>query len=306
MISIVIPIYNEEENIQELYRRTIEALKSFTSDFEIICVDDGSKDNTYKKLLACNSIDNRFKIISLSRNFGHQRAILAGLSVTLGECIGIMDGDLQDPPELFQNFYEKIMEGFDVVYAVRKTRKESWFKKTAYWSFYRLLSAVSETKIPMDSGDFCLMKRVVLDQMLGMPEQSLFLRGLRSWVGYKQIAIEYDRDERKAGKPKFNLKRMFNLAYSGLFSFSNFPIKFLGRLGLTIILFSIIYGGIVIFKRIFYPDFIPEGFTTLILSILFLSGVQLISLRILGEYIVRTYDESKRRPLFIIKDKHLD
>lgn len=306
MISIVIPIFNEEENIFELFNRTVGALKAFTEDFEIICVDDGSRDLTYSKLLECNNKDKRFKVISLSRNFGHQRAIMAGLTVSRGEYIGIMDGDLQDPPELFYKFYRKIQEGFDVVYAVRKKRKENIFKRSAYWLFYRLFSSVSDTRIPLDSGDFSLIKRVVLTQILLMPEQSLFLRGLRSWVGFSQTAIEYDRDERNAGKTKFSLKRLFNLAYNGLFSFSYFPIKFMGRLGFLIIIFSIIYSAIIIYKRIFYPDFVPEGFTSLILAILFFSGVQLISLRILGEYIVRTYDESKRRPLFIIKNRHLD
>lgn len=306
MISIVIPIFNEEENISELFSRTLGALNAFTGDFEIICVDDGSKDLTYSQLVEFNKKDKRFKVISLSRNFGHQRAILAGLSVSKGDYIGIMDGDLQDPPELFQKFYEKILEGYDVVYAVRKKRKENFLKKSAYWFFYRLFSNVSDTKIPLDSGDFSLIKRVVLDNILAMPEQSLFLRGLRSWVGFSQVAIEYDRDERNAGKTKFSIKRLFNLAYNGLFSFSYFPIKFMGRLGLLIIIFSLIYAAIIIYKRIFSPDYIPQGFTSLILAILFFSGVQLISLRILGEYIVRTYDEAKKRPLFIIKSKHLD
>ena len=306
MIYIVIPIYNEESIIRELFTRTVAALEAFTNDFEIICVDDGSKDNTYSLLLECNRADKRFKLISLSRNFGHQRAILAGLSYAKGDLIGIMDGDLHDPPELFEKFHDKIQQGYDVVYAVRKKRKENWFKKMAYWSFYRLLSKVSETQIPLDSGDFSLFRREILDHMLRMPEQSLFLRWLRSWVGFRQTAIEYERAERTSGEPKFSLRELIRLASNGLFSFSNFPIKFLGRLGLVIILFSIIYGVIVLYKRIFYPDYIPEGFTTLILAILFFSGIQLISFRILGEYLARTYDETKKRPLFIVKEKHLE
>jgi dolichol-phosphate mannosyltransferase len=306
MISIVIPVFNEENNIQELFTRTVAALEAFTGDFEIICVDDGSKDNTFCLLLACNKADKRFKFISLSRNFGHQRAILAGLSHAKGDLIGIMDGDLQDPPELFEKFNDKIQQGYDVVYAVRTKRKENWFLKTAYWIFYRILSRVGETAIPIDSGDFSLFRREILDHILRMPEQSLYLRGLRSWVGFRQTAVEYERPERASGKPKFSFRELVRLASNGLFSFSNFPIKFLGRLGLVIIMISIIYGAIVLYKRIFYPAFIPEGFTTLILAILFFSGIQLISLRVLGEYIVRTYEESKKRPLFIVKEKHLE
>lgn len=306
MISIVIPVFNEEEIIGKLFARAMQALESFTADFEIICVDDGSSDSTLEQLCSFHARDSRFKVISLSRNFGHQRAVLAGLSLTKGDFIGIMDGDLQDPPELFSTFHQKLMDGYDVVYAVRKARKENWLKRASYWSFYRIFTAFSDTKIPLDSGDFCMVRRVIVDHILTMPEQSLFIRGLRSWVGFRQIAVEYDRDERKTGSPKYDLKKLINLASNGIFSFSNFPIKFLGRMGLIIILFSLIYAGIVLYKKIFYPDFIPQGFTTLIMAILFFSGVQLISLRILGEYIVRTYDESKGRPLFIIKEKFLD
>ncbi|GAB4295460.1 MAG: glycosyltransferase family 2 protein [Marinilabiliales bacterium] len=306
MISIVIPVYNEEANLHELFRRTISALSSFTDDFEVICVDDGSTDNSYNILKELHNKDKRFKFISLSRNFGHQRAILAGLSHTKGDFIGVMDGDLQDPPELFEKLYEKIQEGYDVVYAIRKKRKEKWLKRFSYWLFYRFLNAVSETTIPLDSGDFSLISRKVLDIILKMPEQSLFIRGLRSWVGFNQCSIEYERDSRLAGKPKFNIKRMFHLAYSGLFSFSNFPIKFLGVLGLIVVLFSMIYGAIIIIKRICYPEIVPAGFTTLILSILFFSGVQLIALRILGEYILRIYEESRKRPLYVVREKFLD
>lgn len=306
MISIVIPLCNEEELIQELYQRTVSAMESVKEDFEIICVDDGSKDQTYSMLCDLHHKDKRIKVISLSRNFGHQRAILAGLSVAKGNYTGIMDGDLQDPPELFSRFYSKVCEGFDVVYGIRKNSREKFLKRFSSWLFYRVLLFISESKIPVDSGDFCLMHKDVVSQILTMPEQSMFLRGIRSWVGYKQVGINYNRDLRKSGKAKIGLITMLQFAKSGLFSFSSFPIRFLGWMGMIIITFSVVFAGIMIYKKIFEPEYMPQGYTSLIIAIVFLSGVQLISLRILGEYIVRTYDESKNRPLYIIRNKHLE
>lgn len=306
MISIVIPLYNEEELIQELYQRTVSAMESVKQDFEIICVDDGSTDSTYVRLCDLHNSDKRIKVISLSRNFGHQKAILAGLSVAKGDYTGIMDGDLQDPPEMFLQFFTKAMEGFDVVYGIRKSNREKLLKRFTSWLFYRVLFFIGESKIPVDSGDFCLMHKDVVTQILSMPEQSMFLRGIRSWVGFKQAGIKYNRDIRKTGKAKIGLRTMLQFAKSGLFSFSSFPIRFLGWMGMIIIAFSVVYACIMVYKKIFEPEYMPQGYTSLIIAIVFLSGVQLISLRILGEYIVRTYDESKKRPLYIIRNKHLE
>ncbi len=304
MFSLVIPVYNEEDLIQILFERTIRALELLPIPFEIICVNDGSRDSTYAKLLACHQKDARFKVLSLSRNFGHQSAILAGLHHAKGEVIGIMDGDLQDPPELFKDFYEKLEEGFDVVYAVRKKRKEGVLKKAAYKFYYRFLGRITSQDMPLDSGDFSIFRRNVLDKMLDMPEQSLFLRGLRAWVGFRQTGFEYERDERLAGDPKYNFARLLKLAYDGVFSFSRFPIKFVGYLGIFAVCFSIIYTIYLLSKKFFWGDVI-EGYTSLILVIFFFGGVQLISLRILGEYVSRNYDEARGRPLFIVAEKHL-
>jgi glycosyltransferase involved in cell wall biosynthesis len=305
MISLVIPIFNEEELIEQLYERTLSSLRSITDDFEIICVDDGSTDSSLQKLIKCHQQDKRFKVLSLSRNFGHQAALLAGLSFAKGDCIAMIDGDLQDPPELLSEFYKKIQEGYQVVYAVRKKRKEGPIKRLAYWLFYRIMGSISKVSIAFDSGDFSMITREVMEQILKIPEQSLFLRGSRSWVGFKQIGIQYEREKRAAGRPKYNFKMLFNLAYNGIFSFSDFPIKFLWKLGFITALLSAIYILIIFIKKIFYGT-VPEGFTTLILAIIFFSGVQLICIGILGEYIVRIYDETRKKPHFIVKEKNLD
>jgi len=303
-ISIVIPVYNESEGIDELYRRTMSAISSFTDSFEIICVDDGSHDTSLSQLIEYHKKDPRFKAVSLSRNFGHQSAVLAGFSVAKGEYIGVMDGDLQDPPEIFERFYNKMNEGFDVVYAVRKKRKEGLVKKFAYWLYYRLLAKISDTNIPLDSGDFCMMSRRVLDRMLTMQEQSLYLRGIRAWVGYPQAGVEYERAERFAGEPKYDFKQLFQLAYNGMFSFSSLPVRVMRRLGYITLTFTFLYFIKILVSYFLYND-APQGFTTLALAIFFFSGVQLISIGVLGEYVYRTYNESRERPLFIIKDEYL-
>lgn len=300
-ISIVIPVYNEAAVIPELFRRTVKAMEAMNKEFEIIVVNDGSADDSLAELVACHREDKRFKVLDLSRNFGHQEAILAGLTFAQGDFIGIMDGDLQDPPELFADFYAKIQSGFDVVYAIRQQRKESWYKRMAYWLYYRLLTGIAEMEIPLDSGDFCMMRRHVLEAILKMPESSLFIRGLRYWVGFRQTGITYDRQERHLGETKYDLKRLFRLAYNGIFSFSDFPIKLLGRIGYFTILGSLLYAVFVLYKRLFWAE-VPEGFTTLILAIFFFGGIQLVSMRILGEYVSRIYKETRKRPLFIVKE----
>lgn len=302
MISLVIPLFNEEEIIETLYKRCISSLEKIGEPFEILCVDDGSKDNTFINLKEFYKKDNRFKVLSLSRNFGHQAAVLAGLTHAKGEYIAIIDGDLQDPPEILDQFYNKMNEGNDVVFAVRKKRKEGFFKKLAYWVYYRALDKVSDTEIPLDSGDFCMMRRAVVDNILLMPEQSLFIRGLRAWVGFKQVGLEYERDARLTGEPKYTFKKLFMLAYNGIFSFSRFPVKLFSRLGATVIFLALIYTFYILLKKFFWGD-IPEGFTTQIIFLSLFSGIQLLALGIFGEYITRIYDETRNRPLFIVKEK---
>ncbi len=304
-ISIVIPIYNEELIIEQLYTRCVSSLEKITDKFEIICVDDGSSDQSLNLLLQYHFKDKRLKVLSLSRNFGHQAAILAGLTHSKGEFVGIIDGDLQDPPEVLHLFIDKLKEGFDVAYAVRKKRKESLFKKSIYWMYYRILKRVSNVSIPLDSGDFSVMKRPVVDYIVAMPEQSLFIRGTRSWLGFKQTGVEYERDKRFAGEPKYTFRKLFVLAYNGIFSFSNFPVKLLSRVGFLVTFFSFIYIGITLFKKFAYGN-VPQGFTTIIIFLALFSGVQLLALGLIGEYVIRIYDESRKRPLFIVRDKYLE
>lgn len=303
LLSIVIPVYDEELIVGELFDRTTAALNKISGEWEVICVNDGSTDATLGKLLQYNQHESRWKVIDLSKNFGHQKAIWAGLNFASGDYIGIMDGDLQDQPEAFENFLEELKKDIDVVYAVRTRRKESYLKRSAYWAFYRFIKNVLAIDIPIDSGDFCLMRKIVVQQMVGMPEQSLFVRGIRNWVGFRQKGIEYERDGRFAGKPKYSLRSLMKLAFNGIFSFSDFPIKFIGRLGLYIIIASILYTIWIVTKKLLWGD-VPQGFTTTILVILFFGGVQLITIRILGEYIHRIYDETRKRPLFIVRHKY--
>lgn len=303
LLSIVIPVYNEELIIDELFNRTTTALNKITSHWEVICVNDGSKDATLGKLLHYNQKESRWKVIDLSKNFGHQKAIWAGLNFASGDHVGIMDGDLQDPPEAFENFLEELKDDYDVVYSVRIKRKENYFKRSAYWIFYRFIKNILGIDIPIDSGDFCLMRKQVVQHIISMPEQSLFIRGIRSWIGFRQKGIEYERDGRFAGKTKYSLRNLMKLAYNGIFSFSNFPIQFLGRLGLYIIIASVLYTIWIVTKKLVWGD-VPQGFTTIILVILFFGGVQLITIRILGEYVHRIYDETRKRPLFIVRHKY--
>lgn len=304
-ISIVIPVLNEEELLDELFHQTVTAMNAIGPDWEVICVNDGSTDTTLAKLVKLHEQEPRWKVISLSRNFGHQPAIWAGLKHASGDYIGIMDGDLQDDPAAFSQFLSAMTPRVDIVYAIRTKRKEGFLKKIAYKTFYRFLKNVLGVKLPLDSGDFCLVKKNVVYEMLAMPEHSLFIRGIRSWVGFSQKGVPFERNERFSGQPKYSTKKLLKLAYDGMFSFSDFPIKFLGRLGLIIILASLAYAAYIITKRLVWGA-VPEGFTTLIIVILFFGGVQLVTVRILGEYLLRIYNESRKRPLYIISNKYGD
>lgn len=302
-LSIIIPLFNEENIIQELYQQTTSALTNITSDWEVICINDGSTDHTLSSLLDIHEKEERWKIINLSKNFGHQAAIWAGLNHAKGDYVGIMDGDLQDDPRVFEKFFEEINKGFDIVYCIRNKRKEFFLKKFSYWMFYRVAKYLFDINLPLDSGDFCLIKKRVIVEMLKISEQGLFIRGIRSWVGFKQSGIVCERNRRAGGTTKYSFKKLRKLAYDGVFGFSDLPIRLLGRLGMLVIGTSIIYGLYILSKRLIW-GIVPEGFTTLIIFILFFGGVQLITIRILGEYIHRTYNESRKRPLYIIYSKH--
>ena len=266
-VSIVVPLFNEEKVFDLLIERLKKVMLSVDFKVETVLVDDGSSDQT-ASLIENTALGNEgFVGVILSRNHGHQLAVTAGLSVASGsEAVMIIDGDLQDPPELLSGFYKKLKEGHDVIYAVRKNRKESALKKLAYWFYYRLQQRVSNFKIPIDSGDFSMISRRVVDYMNQMPEQSRYLRGMRSWVGFSQYGYEYNRDARVAGEAKYGWKKLFELAFNGIFNFSDFPVRFISRLGISIILLSFVYIGYVLFQKIFFGN-VPAGFTTLIIAI---------------------------------------
>lgn len=318
MISIVIPLYNEEENVNQIHKRLTDASILWKEDYEIVFIDDGSYDHTLDLLKALCKTDPKIRIIKLSRNFGHQAAISAGIKQSKGDAVIIMDGDLQDPPEELPRFLEKWREGYDVVFAVRKKRKENIFKKIAYKSFYRLLNLISDINIPLDSGDFCLMdKRVVRILNNEMIEYNRFVRGLRAYVGFRQIGVEYNRDERAAGEVKYTVKKLIKLAIDGLLDFSTFPLRIATYLGFLIALPSFIVGLFFIIHRILDFKFLgyspsdTPGLASLAVGVFFLGGVIMIILGVIGEYIGRIYSEVKKRPFFIVdeiyqQDKPLD
>ncbi len=299
-ISIIVPLYNEEKSIAILEERIISILNTSTVAIQVVLVDDGSTDNTPFLMQLISAKDKRFKSVFLSRNHGHQIAVSAGLHYAEAEkAVMIIDGDLQDPPELMKDFYAKIESGYDVVYAIRKKRKEKLILKLGYWLYYRLQRSVSNYNIPIDSGDFCMITKRVKDLIIAMPEESRYLRGMRSWVGFKQFGYEYEREERLAGESKYTLSKLIELAFNGIFNFSKFPIKLMYRLGFSSIIIAIIYVSYILFLK-FKGDDLPQGYLTLIFAISFFSGVQLISLGLIGEYVFRTYSQVRQRPLFIV------
>lgn len=309
MISIVIPIYNEEENLQNLYTRLTNAAPSWNEDYEIVLIDDGSRDSSLTMMRVMAEKDAHVRVIKLSRNFGHQPAISAGIQEAKGDAIIIMDGDLQDPPEELYRFLDKWREGYEVVYAVRTKRKEGFFKKMAYSSFYRIMAAISDIEIPLDSGDFCVMDRKVVNVLVhDMPEQIRFIRGMRAYAGFKQIGVTYERAERAAGEVKYTFKKLVQLALDGLFGFSSFPLRLSTYLGIMIAIPSLIVGIFFLVHRLFgfkvfghTPEETP-GLASLAVGMFFLGGVMLTMLGIIGEYISRIYIEVKKRPFFVIDE----
>ena len=303
-VTLVIPMYYEEKVVEECYKRVKSNLEKLTNyEHEIIFVNDGSKDKTLELLEKIAENDKCVKIVSFSRNFGHQAAVTAGLQYVTGDAIVIMDADLQDPPELIPDMLKLWEEGNEVIYGKRKSRKgESHFKLFTAKMFYKTLNALSDVEIPKDTGDFRLVDRKVVDIINTLPEHNKFLRGLFSWVGYKQKAFEYERKERFAGETKYPLKKMIKLASDGIISFSTKPLKIVGGLGIITILISLI---ILIYSLISYftGHSAQAGWTSLIVTVTLLSGVQLLSLWIISEYIGRIYDDTKKRPQYIIDKK---
>lgn len=308
MISIVIPCFNEEAVLDQLARRLTLAADQWNIPWEVVCVDDGSADGTWQKLVSISQRDNRWKLIRFARNFGHQNAVSAGIVHARGNALLVIDADLQDPPEELYRFIDKWREGYDVVYAIRRNRKEPYYKKTCYALFYRLLSLVSQTPIPLDAGDFCLMDRKVALVLAGMPEQKRFIRGMRAWAGFRQVGIEYERHARAAGVSQYTLKKLVQLATDGVLSFSTTPLRLATYLGLAVSAATFLGASFTIAQRWFDTYFASiglrpaPGYATIVVSILFLGGVQLVCLGIMGEYIGRIYEEVKRRPLWVVSD----
>ena len=304
-ISVVIPMYYEEEVANECYNRTKKVLNGLENyDHEIIFVNDGSKDKTLPILKEIATKDEKAKVISFSRNFGHQAAVTAGLKFVTGDCILIIDSDMQDPPELLVDMLKLWEDGNEVIYAKRKTRKgESKFKLMTAKMFYKVLNNLSDVEIPKDTGDFRLVDRKVVDVINSMPEHNKFLRGLFSWVGFKQKPIEYERQERFAGKTKYPLKKMLKLASDGIISFSTKPLKIIGGIGIVSISISFILLIYAILSYIFKWNNLASGWTSLMVAITFFAGVQLVSIWMISEYIARIYDDTKQRPEYIINEK---
>ncbi len=304
-ISVIVPMYYEEKVAEECYKRLTACLQKLTDyTYEIIIIDDGSKDKTLEILENIASKDDKVKVISFSRNFGHQAAVTAGLKHVSGDAIIIIDADLQDPPELIPQMIQLWEQGNEIIYAKRKKRKgESPFKLLSAKLFYQILNALSDTEIPKDTGDFRLVDKKVVDTINNMPEHNKFLRGLFSWVGYKQIPFEYEREERFAGKTKYPLRKMLKLASDGIISFSTKPLKLVGLLGFISIIISILILIYALLSYFLKLNQLSAGWTSLMVAITFFAGVQLLSIWLMSEYIGRIYDETKQRPQFIINKK---
>jgi dolichol-phosphate mannosyltransferase len=298
--SVVAPIYNEIEIVDEFCKRVTDVMNSTGKTWELVLVDDGSTDGSTERILELATVNKHIRPVIFARNFGHQIAVTAGLDYTRGSAVTIIDADLQDPPEVILDLIEKWKEGYEVVYAVRAEREgESWFKLWTASIFYRIIYRITDVDIPLDTGDFRLLDRKVVDVMNAMREKHRFLRGMSAWVGYKQIGVEYKRAARVAGETKYPFKKMLQLALNAVTSFSYFPLQVASYFGFASAGLAIIAIPVVAILRITGSHFF-EGQTTTLISVLFLGGVQLISLGILGEYIGRLYDEAKGRPLYII------
>jgi len=304
MISIVIPIYNEAQTLPLLYSRLVSAMPSYNDQCEVIFVDDGSTDASFAIMKQYSKECKIFRAIKLSRNFGHQAAISAGLKFASGDVVAIMDGDLQDPPEELPRFLDKWRQGYDVVYAVREKRKEGVLKRFAYKYFYKFLNMVSDIDIPLDSGDFCLLDRKVVDILNDqLPENIRFLRGMRSYIGLRQAGLQYERHKRAAGEAKYTFKKLVSLALDGIFGFTLLPLRMATYTGMFISLVCFLLTVFYLSARIFSISLknVP-GFATLAVGVFFLGGIMLIYMGVLGEYIGRIYIEVKKRPVYVVEE----
>ena len=304
-LSVIIPIYNEEGNIPKLHERLTATLNALGKTYELIFVNDGSRDGSMQLIHKLAAQHSYIRYINFSRNFGHQVAVAAGLDYSVGEAVVIIDADLQDPPELIKDMFDKMKQGYEVVYAKRRSRTgESFLKKTTARLFYRILSSITSIDIPLDTGDFRMIHRKIVDVLKQMPEQHKFLRGQISWAGFHQTYVEYDREERHAGQTGYTYKKMMRFALDGITSFSNLPLKFATILGFLVSFISFLFALWALYSRFISKDYV-QGWTSLMLVVLFIGGVQLVCIGIIGEYISRLSDNVRNRPLYIIQDTNI-
>ena len=300
-VSIAIPLFDEEEGLPELLRRVTAVLDALPGEgHELVLVDDGSSDRTMEILERAAGNDPRIVAVSLSRNFGHQAALTAALEIVTGDVIVLMDGDLQDAPELIPTMLERMREGYDVVYARRDRRQEAWWLRVAYFAYYRILSAVSNVQLPLDAGDFAAISSRALRAIRSAPERHRYLRGLRAWAGFRQIGLPVERAARYTGQSKYSLRKLLRLASDGIFSFSIIPLRLAAALGAVTVFLTTLFALFALYARLFL-DRSPQGFTALILVMTFVSGVNLLFLGIIGEYVGRVYEEVKGRPLYVVQ-----
>ncbi len=300
--SVVVPIYNEEETFAELTKRLREVMDQLDGPAEAVLVDDGSTDSSYRLMVEARAEDARFKIVQLSRNFGHQLAITAGMDLASGQAVIVMDADLQDPPHVILDLAAKWQEGYEVVYAVRQHRDgETHFKKLSAAAFYTVLRRLADIDAPIDVGDFRLVDRKALDAFLSMREHNRYVRGMFSWVGFRQAGVPYSRDSRHAGESKYTLRKMIRLAVNGIIGFSAAPLKLAMSAGFLLAVASVLYGIVAIALKLAGVHLVP-GYTSLLVAVTFLSGVQLTVMGMVGQYVARVYDEARGRPLYLIRE----
>ena len=303
-LSIIIPIYNEEDNLDYLFERLESVLENLNNNYEIICVNDGSKDNSLQALKKHNQRNPQIKVVNFSRNFGKEVALSAGLDYSSGAAAIPIDADLQDPPELIEQLVAKWQEGYDVVYATRRFREEGWLKNVTASGFYRVISKISKTKIPANTGDFRLIDRRVIEALKQMPERNRFMKGMFAWVGFRQTSVLFDRPQRYKGKTSWNYWKLWNFAIEGITSFSSVPLKIWTYVGLFISFFAFVYASFLIIRIIIRGYVDVPGYASTLVIILFFGGVQLITLGVIGEYLGRIYEEVKARPLYFVRDSY--
>jgi glycosyltransferase involved in cell wall biosynthesis len=305
-LSIIIPVYNEEKNLPIIYERLLKVVAALGVSYQFIFINDGSVDDSINIIKTFSKENQNVKYIDFSRNFGHQVAVTAGLDICEGDATVIIDADLQDPPELIIELYQKMLEGFNVVYARRRIRKgESFLKKLTAKVFYRLMDRITTVRIPLDTGDFRIIDRKIINTLKNMPEQQKYLRGQIAWAGFKQTFVEYDRDERLLGKTGYTYSKMLRFAFDGITSFSNFPLKFASFLGFTFSGISFILILFALYEKIILHNTV-RGWTSLILVVLFLGGIQLLSIGIIGEYIGRISANIRNRPLYVVNETNIE